>query len=156
VLSLSYDTKNYNTPPALKFLWEIKQGEYDTGGFEFYSPEYIYDGEMHYPVLSGEMPVGADGATLSYAIIGGAVNVVGANTVEVKFISNSKNYKSPDSIFVKVNILPLEIEVDIPRSFAKLSSSQGLIETCQSVISLIGKRVPNTSIIASAKESATQ
>ncbi|MBQ1260942.1 MAG: uL15 family ribosomal protein, partial [Clostridia bacterium] len=112
VLTLSYDETNYNPPVPPRLTWEIKKASYSLSGFEFYSPNYVYDGKMHYPTLSGQMPVGADGIALSYTFIGGAVNVDGANTVEVKFSTESKNYFTPDSIFIAVNILPMEIEVE--------------------------------------------
>lgn len=109
-VTLAYDERNFNAPPDVSCLWEIKRADYDTSQFSFSDSEYIFNGNMHYPELSGSMPTGIDGISLEYRFSGGAVHVSeGKVCVEVSFLSESKNYNIPESIYAYVEILPLGI-----------------------------------------------
>lgn len=110
--SVVYDSKNYNEPPVLMHKWSIKPAEYDFSECFFIDSEYIYDGNVHYPELSGEMPVGADGSIPVYSFSCGATHVSeGTVTVTVSFSTESKNYKIPSDLTVLVKILPKPINV---------------------------------------------
>lgn len=109
--TFSYDERNYNAPPDASFEWRIEKAEYAMD-FEFLNAEFIYDGQTHYPVLNGEMPVGIDGITLEYAFSTGATHVnEGVRRVEISFYTKSPNYNVPDAICATVKILPLGISV---------------------------------------------
>ena len=110
--SLRYDERNYNAPHLVSFEWEIKPVEYDMSSLQFFSAEYEYDGNEHFPSVSGTVPVGADGIALSYTFSDGAMNVVdGEVLVAITFMTDSKNYIAPDTIFRKVKIIPKGIYV---------------------------------------------
>lgn len=109
----NYDVLNYEKPLFDKLEWKIEQACYDMESFEFVGDEFTYDGNNHYPVLRGEMPLGADGIQLVYNFSHGAKNVDSAEwDIKVSFTTSSKNYICPASISVKVVILPKEIYVD--------------------------------------------
>ncbi len=111
--SLSYDEKNYNTPPELSHKWEIRKAEYDMSMTQFVDTECVFDGEMHYPRLEGRLPTGADGIKLECEYSAGAVHVSeGVVVVTVRFTSKSKNYSLPQSQTATVRILPCGIYVD--------------------------------------------
>ena len=112
-VTLSYDTQNYNPPSLPVYRWEIFKADYDMSCAEFSDTETVYDGSIHYPLLSGKMPVGLDGSSPSYSFSHGTVNVSeGKTLVKISFFTESKNYNAPDDIYRFVRILPLEIEVD--------------------------------------------
>lgn len=108
---LSYDERNYNPPPILTQSWKIEKAEYDLTGFSFSSVKCTYDGMAHYPLLSGAMPVGADGIALQYEFSHGAVNVSDNPTVTVSFFTESENYNVPEPVLLSVEIEPMEIEI---------------------------------------------
>ena len=110
--SLKYDEKNYNPPKAPSCEWTIKPAEYDMSTFEILSAEYEYDGMEHFPEISGSLPIGADGTTLTYTFTKGATNVSdGVVTVFVKFSTDSENYVVPKEISSTVKIYPKGIYV---------------------------------------------
>ena len=109
--ALSYDTKNYNPPPAITYAWSIGQGEYDTSGYSFVSTTVVFDGRAHYPTLVGDMPTGADGITLEYEISRGVTHVSDSGDVVISFFTRSENYKAPNIEIYTVTVLPLEISV---------------------------------------------
>ena len=111
-VSLKYDERNYNPPPALTHTWEIKQAEYDMSTIRVLDAEYVYDGKIHYPTIEGGMPIGADGIALEYSFSGGACHVSeGCLNVTVSFTSKSKNYVIPQPITATVTIKPKGISV---------------------------------------------
>jgi len=115
--SLSWDTKNYNSPPPLTHSWEILPADYDMTGVSFKSGSYVFDGQMHYPVLQGSMPVGADGIGLEYHFSAGAAHVSdGRVSVVISFKTASKNYNLPEDQYSSVWITPLGIEVSWGKS----------------------------------------
>ena len=110
--SLKYDERNYHPPKAPSCEWSIKPTEYDMSSFRIESAEYEYDGVEHFPLISGSLPVGADGTSPSYTFTKGAVNVSdGEVTVTVTFTSESQNYIAPKSVTAKVKIKPQGIYV---------------------------------------------
>ena len=107
VASIYYDDKNYNAPPQIYHNWEILPAEYDLSGIEILDVSAEYDGEIHYPQISGSMPVGADGIMLEFNITEGAVNVSETPIrVRIEFITASTNYITPEPVYAYVEILP--------------------------------------------------
>ncbi len=112
VALLSWDEQNYNEPPMISHSWEIKKADYDMSGVSFESGSFVFDGEMHYPTLSGAMPVGYDGIGLEYIFSAGACHVSdGVVSVIISFSTESKNYNVPPARHSSVSITPLGIEV---------------------------------------------
>ncbi|MBQ7333795.1 MAG: InlB B-repeat-containing protein, partial [Clostridia bacterium] len=110
--TLSYDTVNYNQPKVAPFPFTIRRAEYSLAGFSFSSEEAVYDGEVHYPILIGDMPSGVDGSKLSYSFDRGARRVSdGRVKVTVSFSSDSENYNVPQSMEAYVTIIPKGIVV---------------------------------------------
>lgn len=110
--SLKYDERNYNSPESLFCEWEIKPTEYDMSSLIIESAEYEYDGLEHFPLISGSLPIGADGTSPSYTFTKGAVNVSdGEVDVTISFTSESQNYIAPKSVTAKVKINPAGIYV---------------------------------------------
>ncbi|MBQ8302150.1 MAG: uL15 family ribosomal protein [Clostridia bacterium] len=110
--SLAWDEGNYNAPTELTHTWQILPAEYDMSAVSFQNAEYVYDGNIHYPKLIGEMPVGHDGIELEYTFSTGACHVdEGTVTVTVSFKTKSKNYIVPQPIYSSVSITPLGINV---------------------------------------------
>lgn len=107
-----YDELNYDLPVIPSFEWEILPADYDMSGVRVESVVKEYDGNIHYPILLGDMPVGHDGSSPTYKLSEGAVHVSdGEVTVTVSFFSQSKNYNSPESIWATVRITPKSITV---------------------------------------------
>ncbi len=110
--TLSYDTANYNPPKAMPFPFTIRRAEYSLDGFSFLSQEAVYDGEVHYPILIGDMPSGVDGSKLSYSFDRGASRVSdGRVKVTVSFSSDSENYNVPQNMEAYVTVIPKGIFV---------------------------------------------
>ena len=110
--ALKYDERNYNPPSAPLCEWEIKPSEYDMSSFVVSDAEYEYDGVEHFPIISGSLPIGADGTSPSYTFSRGAINVLdGEVIVTVVFSSKSQNYTTPKSVTAKVKINPSAIYV---------------------------------------------
>lgn len=110
--ALRYDTANYEGPETLTHSFCIEAAEYDMSGVHFPAREAIYTGELCYPILSGVLPVGADGSSPTYAFSCGATHVrEGEVTVTVTFTSASRNYRTPPVCYTTVRILPREIRV---------------------------------------------
>ena len=108
----SYDSVNYNPPPCMTHKWRIDPIPYDDSGYSFADTRATYDGEVHYPTFTGNMPTGIDGCTLSYSFSCGATHVnEGVVAVTVAFASESKNYLVPPPMTVYVEILPQGITV---------------------------------------------
>ncbi len=112
-VSLVYDTDNYNPPKIPAFYWSISRAEYVLSGFDFENSEEVFDGKIHYPRLSGILPMGFDGITLGCKFSTGACHVSdGTVSVEISFFTESKNYNAPKSIIRTVKILPKPILVN--------------------------------------------
>ena len=110
---ISWDENNYNSPPSLTHSWEIKKADYDMSSVSFKTGSFVYDGRMHYPVLVGAMPVGADGIGLEYSFSSGAAHVNdGKVAVTISFYTASKNYNVPTDRHSSVMITPKGITVD--------------------------------------------
>jgi len=110
--TLHYDGKNYNPPSISDYSWEIKKADYDVSGIKLEGGEFVYDGRVHLPTLIGEMPSGKDGTVLGYRLSKGARNVSdGVVEVLLTFLTDSKNYNTPEPISAVVRILPKEIYV---------------------------------------------
>lgn len=110
--TVDYDKTNYNCPDGLTHTWVIYPAEYDVTGFDFPEGEFTYDGSVHYPELSGTMPTGADGISLSYSFSRGVTNVnEGRVAVTVRFYTDSKNYVAPSPITTYVRVLPKRVSV---------------------------------------------
>lgn len=111
--ALSYDTENYNRPVIQPFVWRILKAEYDLSGIRFSDGEFVYDGNAHFPVVCGDVPVGFDGSSPVYSFSQGVTNVSeGKTIIKISFSTSSKNYNPPADIFCTVTVLPLEIEVE--------------------------------------------
>ena len=111
-VSLEYDTRNYYEPEIAPFIWRIEKAEYDTSCFFFTAMEYEYDGYEKYPQLSGEMPIGKDGITLTFSFLSGVKDATEVFVpVTVVFKTQSKNYNTPMPIAVGVKINPKGIYV---------------------------------------------
>ena len=110
--SLRFDERNYYPPDDLIHEWEILPAEYDVSGVLVENTSAVFDGKVHYPKLSGVMPIGKDGISLEYEICGGASHVSeGIQTVEIRFYTKSKNYVAPKSMYATVEITPAPIYV---------------------------------------------
>ena len=112
-VTVIYDEMNYNPPPDITYEWEILRAEYDLSLFSFDDAIYVYDGLVHLPKFSGEMPRGADGVNLQYSCGIGVTHVAeGRRLVEISFYTESKNYNVPQSIYRYVEITPRGILVN--------------------------------------------
>lgn len=110
--TVTYDSENYNAPAPLTHEWVIYPAEYDISGFEFLDTEAVFDGNVHYPTLVGEMPTGLDGIRLSYSFSLGATHVAeGRVAVTVRFFSESKNYTAPSPKIAYVTVKPRGVTV---------------------------------------------
>ena len=83
---------------------------YDLGGFLFEDFSVVYDGAYHSYDKKFPEIIGRDGVLLEYEIIGGGTNA-GEYLVTVNFSTESSDYIVPDSITVKMTVLPLEVEL---------------------------------------------
>ncbi len=109
---LSYDTQNYNPPPPITHIWTITRIDYPAGNYEFTDSEFVYDGNPHYPALTGNLPVGLDGIELGYSFSRGITDVTnGKASVTVSFFTDSKNYNCPEDITAYVTVTPMLINV---------------------------------------------
>ena len=108
--SLLYDEVNYNPPVIPEHSWTVLPAAYDMSGISFESVTAVYDGNIHYPLLSGELPTGADGIALTCSLSLGATHVSeGAVTVTLTFFTDSPNYLTPDPMYAQVTVTPLGI-----------------------------------------------
>ncbi len=110
--TLTYDENNFNPPKNPEYVWEIMKADYDLTSFQVLGTAPIFSGNINYPEIKGELPVGFDGVRLEYRFSGGAIHVgEGKTPVEVSFHTESKNYNTPGSITVYVEVKPLPISV---------------------------------------------
>lgn len=72
---------------------------------------FVYDGDAHGPEIAS-LPTGLDGIALQVRYEGAATDVAdGIVTRTAVFTTESKNYDLPESLTVKIQILPYETEV---------------------------------------------
>ncbi len=91
----------------------VNKAIYDVSLFCFDNCAATFDGDVHYPLLFGKMPSGADGSVLCYNFSGGATHVSeGEVLVTVDFFTESSDYEAPESIFRTVKIIPAPIAVE--------------------------------------------
>ena len=110
---LRWDENNYNPPPVLTHIWEIKKADYDMSSISFRSESFVFDGAIHYPTLIGDMPIGADGISLEYSFSSGACHVTdGRVSVIISFHTSSKNYNIPTERYSSVIVTPKGITVE--------------------------------------------
>lgn len=111
--TLDYDENNYNAPPELFVEWTIKKAVYDMSGVVFEDVTATFDGNTHYPLQVGNLPIGKDGSSPVISFDRGATHVSeGRVYVNIVFSSESVNYESPESMVSTVEILPKGITVN--------------------------------------------
>ena len=111
--TLSYDAENYNPPQIQPFEWIIRRAEYDLSGVQFSDGEFVYDGNKHFPLVLGTLPIGFDKSSPVYDFSQGVTNVSeGKTLIKISFSTSSKNYNPPADVFCFVTVLPIEIEVE--------------------------------------------
>ena len=107
-----YDERNYNKPEIAPYKWNVLKADYDMSSLVFESVVAVYDGNLHYPRLSGELPVGIDGSSPSYTFSSGARDVLdGEVRILISFISGSKNYNAPEEMIAYAKVTPKGISV---------------------------------------------
>lgn len=112
-ITVSFDTKNYNSPGKITHIWEIIPAEYDFSDFIFKDTEAVFNGDYHYPAPEGYTPIGYDGIALAYSFSEGAKHVSeGRKAVTVIFESKSKNYNTPAPIIRYVTVLPKPVSIE--------------------------------------------
>ncbi len=109
---ITYDTENYNPPCVDDYVWSIARADYDLSGITFTGGEYIFSGTPYYPIVTGEIPAGADGTRPEYSFSEGIVNASpDLQFVYVSFTVSSKNYNTPGSVTVPIKVLQKGITV---------------------------------------------
>lgn len=102
---ITYDTENFNPPCVEDYSWSIARADYDLSGIIFTGGEYIFLGTPYYPIVTGEIPLGADGTRPVYSFSEGIVNASpDLQFVYVSFTVTSKNYNTPDSVTVPIKV----------------------------------------------------
>jgi len=152
-VNIKYDGLNYNQPLISPYKWSIEKADYDLTGFDFYDTEVVYDGNVHYPMLVGDLPIGKDGTSPNYSFSFGALN---ANEdgiiVTVSFSTSSKNYNPPESILRSVKVVPRGITVDWQGSTFVYSGEECLprAESSECDVSVFGAGVNAGLYVANA------
>ncbi len=153
-VALSYDENNYNPPIIQPHEWNIYPAEYDETSFYFTDGEFVYDGEEHYPIFYGSMPVGIDGSSPRFCYSGGATDVDdGKVRVLIEFSSGSENYSAPRDREFYVQISPRGINVswsDLSFVYSeKLFAPSAVAEECE--ILVVGSQISAGNHTAIAK-----
>lgn len=156
--AISYDEKNYNSPGRLTHEWKIKRADYDLSSLELSDAEYVFDGNYHYPFVSGRLPVGYDGISPTYSFSEGAKRVFeGKKAVTMTFSTESKNYNTPASVTLYVRILPKPIAVEwCGLSFVYDGTAHlpaALADECEIEVSGAGVDAGGYKAVATAKSS---
>lgn len=85
----------------------ISKADYDMSDVKFEDLTVVYDGEVHAPVISGELPVGFDQIQLRVEYTSGATSVSESQkTVMAVFSTSSTNYNTPSTMSAKIIITP--------------------------------------------------
>lgn len=107
---LSYDSENYNEPILPTLQWRIERAEYDMSGIVFTDKLSPYSGELQYPDVFGNMPIGLDGISPSFTFSRGVLDVTDEPIpIDIIFYTESENYKIPEGIVRSVRITPKPI-----------------------------------------------
>lgn len=110
--TLVYDAENYERPEIEPCAWTIHKASYELSDFKIENNTVVFDGNEHYPRVTGNVPVGFDGIELCYTFSRGVVHVAdGSVGVRVEFSTDSQNYVTPEARVVYVTVTPKEIEV---------------------------------------------
>lgn len=88
----------------------VRKAKYDISGIVFSDTELVYDGNKKSIAVLGDLPMGLDGITLGYSVVGGGVDV-GDYPVTLTFSTNSPNYEIPPEIIANLKVLPYASEV---------------------------------------------
>lgn len=93
----------------------VKPLSYDLSGLNFRDFSLVYDGEYHSYEETLIPIIGKDGIPLRYKISGGGKDA-GEYNVTLSFATESPDYLTPESITVKMTVLPRQVELlwDIP------------------------------------------
>ena len=96
------DKVNYewadNTTADVEFTFTINKAVYDMSGITFENGTAEYDGQAHSLTISGTLPTGLDGITVTVSYTGSATSVSqGAVTVTATFATDSVNYNIPEA-----------------------------------------------------------
>ena len=96
------DKSNYEWATAgnsddLTYAFNIGKIDYDMSGITFENGTAEYDGQAHSLTISGTLPTGLDGITVTVSYTGSATSVSqGAVTVTATFATDSVNYNVPE------------------------------------------------------------
>lgn len=107
------DNLNYVLTGELSTNYTINQGTYDMSLVSFKSTEFTYDKMSHKITITGSLPKGADGisVTVEYDYNGNnSIINVGSYEVTAKF-KGSDNYKEIASLTATITIVPRTIEL---------------------------------------------
>ena len=74
------------------------------------SASFTYNGKYQTLTPVGEFPVGEDGISLCYRIIGGGTDI-GEYPIKLEFFSDSTNYNIPEPIYATLTVIPLTCKV---------------------------------------------
>lgn len=122
---LSYDSENYNEPSLPRLEWKIERAEYDLSGIAFMDRISVYNGHLQYPEVYGSMPRGLDGITPTFSFSLGVAEVTDEPvSVEIRFYTESDNYKIPESITRSVQLTPMPISVQWGSSVLTYNKSE--------------------------------
>ncbi|MDY4655203.1 MAG: MmcQ/YjbR family DNA-binding protein [Eubacteriales bacterium] len=103
------DKVNYewadNTTADVEFTFTINKAVYDMSGITFENGTAEYDGQAHSLTISGTLPTGLDGITVTVSYTGSATSVSeGAVTVTATFATDSVNYNVPEAKTATITI----------------------------------------------------
>ncbi|MBR2025272.1 MAG: InlB B-repeat-containing protein, partial [Clostridia bacterium] len=89
---------------------EISKADYDMSNVVFTDLTKVYDGNVYYPTIDTELPVGWDGVqiTVTYSEGTGVVSESG-KVVTATFATESSNYNAPSSMEARIIIEPAKI-----------------------------------------------
>ena len=81
-------------------------------GITFSDMSVVYDGNAHHAVISGTLPTGLDGITVTVTYTGEATNVSdGAVLTTATFATESENYEIPDAMTAYTTVTPKTLNV---------------------------------------------
>ena len=106
------DNSNYVLTGELSTNYTIAKGTYDMSSVVFKSSEFTYDKTSHKITITGTLPKGADGISVTVEYDYGNVSIINVGEYEVKANFNgSDNYKDIPSITATITIVPRTIEL---------------------------------------------
>ncbi len=98
--------------------WSIAKDDYNMSGITFANGEFTYDGSAHSLQITGTLPTGADGITVTVTYSKTATNVADSGVVTATFATESTNYNVPEAMIAELTIAPKAItpaiELTIP------------------------------------------